>query len=202
MSLSKLAIAIVFAGTLFPAGASAQGHDSAYVRVFDNCETRQLHDEPYYQSDCAGYGDWTVHILAGEHGAAVAYSDRGQETQWAENPPRTAPFHDLGEVMEWRLDAEGVAFATIYRSLFTGFEPGRDEGQYLTVTALRSDGPVGGCHVAYIEASVQPGANQIARDAADMLAPDWQCGVESPIVFDLHSDMDVATVAAQRRPGH
>jgi len=202
MNASIYSLAFALVATLSLGGVMAQGPDSAYVRVFDNCETRQLQDQPYYQSDCSGYGDWTVHVIAGEHGAAVAYSDRGQETQWAENPPRMAPFQDLGEVMEWRLDPEGVAFATIYRSLFTGFEPGRDEGQFLTVTALRPDGPVGGCHVAYIEAAVQPGANQIARDAADMLAADWQCGVDAPYVFDLNSDMDVATLAAQRRPGH
>ena len=188
--------------TLLSTEASAQGNDSAYVRVFDDCQSREAVDEPVYFSDCVGYGDWMVFIVASEHGAAVAYSDRGQDTQWAENPPRTGPFHDLGEVMEWRLDADGEAFATIYRSLFSGFVAGRDEGQYLTVTALRPDGPVGGCHVAYIEAALQPGANQIARDAADMLAPDWQCGVEEPHVFDLDSEMDVATLAAQRMPGH
>ena len=176
-------------------------NDSAYVRVFDNCTTHQAEDEPIHFSDCTGYGDWTVHMIAGEHGAAVAYSQRGKETQWGENPPRAAVFQDLGQVMEWRLDASGVAFATIYRSIFTGYEPG-DGGQYLTVSALRPEGDLGACHVAYVEAAQQPEANQIARDVADYLAPDWQCGVDAPIVFDLDSEMDVMTVAAQRRPGH
>lgn len=197
---ASLAGVLVFVAA--PAAPSfAQGHDSAYVRVFDNCTSREAKDEPLSFSDCAGYGGWTVHILAGEHGAAVAYSERGKETQWTENPPRVAVFQDLGQVMEWRLDGAGEAFATIYRSVFTGFEPG-EGGQYLTVSALRPTGELGACHVAYVEASVQPHANQIARDAADYLAPGWQCGVDEPIVFDLDSEMDVMTVAAQRRPGH
>ena len=176
-------------------------NDSVYVRVFDNCTSRAVEDEEVVYSDCAGHGEWTVHILAGQHGIAAAYSPRGKEVQWSESPPRAGVFQDFGDVMEWRLDASGEAFATVYRSIFTGFEPG-DGGEYLTVSALRTAGDLGACHVAYIEAAQQPDANQIARDAADYLAPDWQCGVDEPIVFDLDSEMDVLTVAAQRRPGH
>ncbi|WP_339749072.1 hypothetical protein [uncultured Maricaulis sp.] len=183
------------------AQADDGANDSAYVRVFDDCTTREAEDDPVFYSDCAGYGAWTVHILAGEHGAAVAYSRRGLEAQWSESPPRVGVFQDLGQVMEWRLDASGTAFATIHRSIFTGFQAG-EGGQYLTVTALRPEGELGACHVAYVEAAQQPNANQIARDAADYLAPDWQCGVDEPIVFDLDSEMDVLTIAAQRRPGH
>ena len=183
------------------AQADAGANDSAYVRVFDNCTAYQAEDEPVHFSDCAGFAGWTVHIVAGEHGAAVAYSRRGKEAQWGENPPRAGVFQDLGQVMEWRLDASGAPFATIYRSIFTGFEPG-DGGQYLTVSALRPDGEVGACHVAYVEAAQQANANQIAREAADYLAPGWQCGVDEPIVLDLDSEMDVLTIAAQRRPGH
>ncbi len=198
--LASLVIALAMVG---PACAQPgeTANDSAYVRVFEDCSTREAEDEPVFFSDCAGYGDWTVHILAGEHGAAVAYSRRGLEAQWNENPPRVGVFQDLGEVMEWRLDGSGTEFATIYRSVFSGFEPGQG-GQYLTVSALRPEGETGACHVAYVEAAQQPQANQIARDAADYLAPDWQCGVDQPIVFDLDSEMDVLTVAAQRRPGH
>lgn len=183
------------------AQAGEGGNDSAYVRVFDNCTTYQAEDEPVHFSDCTGLAGWTVHIVAGEHGAAVAYSQRGKEAQWRENPPRAAIFQDLGQVMEWRLDGSGAPFATIYRSIFTGYQAG-EGGQYLTVAALRPEGELGACHVAYVEAAQQPNANQIARDAADYLAPDWQCGVEEPIVFDLDSELDVLTIAAQRRPGH
>lgn len=179
----------------------AQANDSAYVRVFESCMVTEPDDEPVVFSDCTGYGGWRVHVVAGEHGIAIAYSQRGKETQWSENPPRIGVFQDLGEVSEWRLDASGVPFATIQRSIFSGFEPG-DGGQYLTVAALRPDGEPGACHVAYIEAAQQSGANQIARDAADLLAPGWRCGVDAPVVFDLNSEMDVHTLAAQRRPGH
>ena len=85
------------------AQADDGANDSAYVRVFDDCTTREAEDDPVFYSDCAGYGAWTVHILAGEHGAAVAYSRRGLEAQWSESPPRVGVFQDLGQVMEWRL---------------------------------------------------------------------------------------------------
>ena len=192
-----IALALVGPACAQPGEAA---NDSAYVRVFDNCTTRESDEEEVVYSDCAGYGDWTVHILAGQHGIAAAYSPRGKEAQWLESPPRAGVFQDFGDVMEWRLDASGVEFATIYRSIFTGFEPGQG-GQYLTVSALRGEGDLGGCHVAYVEAAQQPQANQIARDAADYLAPGWQCGVDDPIVFDLDSEMDVDAVRAALEAG-
>lgn len=193
---------LIMAGLLL-AGltAAAQANDSAYVRTLDDCTRQEAKDEPVTYLTCTGYGEWMVYIIAGEHGIAVAYSDRGRQEQWSHSPPRAGVFQDLGEVSDWRLDDNGTAFATIQRSIFTGFEAG-EGGQYLTVSALRPEGDPGACHVAYVEAAQQPDANQIARDAADYLAPGWQCGVDEPIIFDLSSEMDVMSIAAQRRAGH
>ena len=204
-------LSVSLVGVLALVGAAsapsfAQSNDSAYVRVFDDCVQREEGRE--FLSDCAAHGDWMVYLAASDHGADLAYSQRGEGDQWQAGPPRNnMPFVDLGDVMEWRLDGAGEAFATIYRTTYEGYSMegdgvGAAQQSFLTVTALRPGGDIEACPVAYVEASAQPGGNQIARDAADYLAPDWQCGVDEPIVFDLDSEMDVLTIAAQRRPGH
>lgn len=193
---------------LAAAPASAQTPaDSRYTRLFEECMERASEDEPVIYSTCPGEKDWPVNLVLGEHGAAVAFSDRGVEQQWSQNPPRDGSFLGLGPVLEWRIDTrDDEAFATILRWSWErwnetgdGTEPA---AQYLVVSALRPEGETGACHVAYVEARIQPGANQIARDAADYLAPGWQCGVDDPVIFDQDSEYDVITIYAQRRPGH
>jgi hypothetical protein len=199
-------IAASLVGVLALAGAVsapafAQSNDSAYVRVFDDCTypdpVAAGYNEESRLADCAGYEGWTVHTWVGPMPAPtyIAYSDRGVEAQWQEGPPNLDVGHSFGDVMEWRLDASGAPFATILRSVFTGF---CSPGQYLTVTALRSEGELGGCQVAYIEAVDQANPNQMARDAADYLAPGWECGVDLPITFDEYGESDVMDVVARR----
>lgn len=192
---------------LAPLAAAQTAADSRYSRLFEDCTEIQSETDPVIYSTCPGEPDWDVHLVLGEHGAAIAFSDRGIDAQWSQSPPRDGAFLGLGPVLEWRIDRRtDTAFATILRWSWerwnedgNGTEPA---GQYLVVTALRLDGDPGACQVAYVEARRQPGANQIARDAADFLAPGWQCGVDEPVIFDLDSDYDVMTVYAQRRPGH
>jgi hypothetical protein len=197
----SLAGALVLAAAA-AAPSFAQANDSAYVQVFDDCVQREEGRD--FFSDCAAHGDWMVYVSAGEHHADLAYSQRGQGDQWQAAPPRkNLPFVDLGDVMEWRLDGAGEAFATIYRTSYEGYSVegdgvGAARQSFLTVTALRPGAEIEACPVAHVEASQQPDANQIARDAADNLAPGWQCGVDEVIVFDLNSEMDVQAVAARR----
>lgn len=206
-SVSASLAGVIVLAAAASAPAFAQTNDSVYVRWSEDCTELDGEAAGYTDEaslvDCSGYDGWTVHTLSEypEDRTAVAYSSRDIEGQWREAPPNVGIVHTLGDVMEWRVDGSGRAFATILRSIFTDHCPGYG-GQYLTVTALRSDGELGGCHVAYVEAEQQPNPNQIARDVADYLAPDWECGVDAPIVFDLDSEMDVMAVVAQRRPGH
>lgn len=207
MRSSLIATAIATAAFITAPGCAQVDADSRYTRLFEACDERPADDEPVVFSTCPGDSAWDVNLVLGEHGAGVAFSDRGLETQWAQSAPRDGVFLSLGPVLEWRIDqADDTPFATILRWSWESWNDAGDgtvpAGQYLVVSALRGEGEVGACHVAYVEARRQPNANQIARDAADLLAPDWQCGVEEPVVFDLESEYDVMTIHAQRRPGH
>src|SRR5690606_17827543 len=96
------------------------------------------------------------------------------------------PFNHLGEKIEWRLsNAEGgwKPFATILR-YFVQREEGEDEGQILVVTRLE---PGATCHVAYIDAVANENANEMAREAADDLARDFDCADEPEIVGEFEA---------------
>jgi hypothetical protein len=50
-------------------------------------------------------------------------------------------------------------------------------GRELVVTKL---GPGGVCHVGYVDARVNPDANELARKLADENARTFKCGVDKP----------------------
>lgn len=199
----------IFAGiglaVALAASADAQHFESAYTRIDEGCTEYEHPDEPVWDVTCAGFAGWTVEIVVGEHGAAEAYRAPGGAVSDYLNPPMRGLFGHYGDVIEWRLDA-GAPFATIHRyhsDTPDMMDPDHaGEWQTLVVTALRPGEPVVACAVAYIDASSLPNANEAARQAADYLAIDWQCGHEEALMFDADSEYDVMTIAAQRRPGH
>ena len=185
--------------------ASAQEYESAYTRIDDGCEVIELPDEPVWETTCDGYDDWDVLIVTDEHGSAEAYrAPRGVESDYI-SPPMRGLFGSYGAVIEWRLN-HGQPFATIHR--YTNDTPdmmdpdNAGEWQTLVVVALRPNEPITACAVAYIDASSLPNANEVARQAADYLAIDWMCGQENAQMFDSGSELDVMSIAVQRRPGH
>lgn len=93
------------------------------------------------------------------------------------------PFNTIGDTLEWRLGPDGRPFATILR-WFTSFDDGRD-GQVLVVTRVGRDGV---CHVAYVDARANPDANVLARQAADTLAPGFDCAAGQPLVYGKLGD--------------
>lgn len=169
-------------------GAAAQGIDSAYTRIDESCTQRQLPDEPVFETACRGYGDWNVYVVAGDHGAAAAYGRDEQLVSEHMNPPMRGLFGGYNDVIEWRL-RDGEAFATIHR--YVHYNPpemlevsgGIEEPNTLVVTALFVDGAEPACLVAFVDASALSGANTIAREAADRMAPGWDCS-RDPVMFD------------------
>jgi hypothetical protein len=173
---------------LVPGAAGAQTIGSVYTRIDDRCTQRQLPGEPAYETACRGHGEWSVYIVAGEHGAAAAYGRRGEAMSDYAGPPMRGLFGGYNDVVEWRLE-DGRAFATIHR--YIHYNPpemlevsgGLEEPNTLIVTALRADGDRPACPVAHVDASALPQANAVARDVADRLARGWDCSLD-PVTFD------------------
>lgn len=198
--------AAMLAAASFAASAAAQEFESTYTRIDDEaCTWVEQEDQPVSDTTCPGFAGWEVLIVSGEHGQAEAYRAPDGAASDYIIPPMRGLFGGYGEVIEWRLSG-GVPFATIHRYVNDTPEmmdpDNAGEWDTLVVTALRPGSDIVACAAAYIDASSLPDANEVARQAADYLAIDWQCGIEEPRMFDAGSEYDVMTIAAQRRPGH
>lgn len=167
LSLLTAALALL----AFP--AAAQTIDSAYTDVdLDGCE-QISEDEMGASFLCEGYGGMPMTIGEGDLRFFVSYGDdAGNEKAAGQTPP---PFNYPGKKMEWRL-SDGKPFATILR-YFVQREEGQEDGQILVVTKVE---PGATCHVAYIDALANKNANELARQAADDLVPDFDCA-DDPI---------------------
>ena len=164
--------------------AAAQQIESAYTDVdLDQCLLLQA-DDFGARWACPGYKGYPVMIAEGDLRFFVSYGFGAPDERAASQTP--PPFNTLGPRIEWRLsNADGGfrPFATILR-FYTSREDGEDEAQVLVVTRLE-DGAT--CHVAYIDATANDGANEMAREAADELAPDFDCEDEPERVGDFEA---------------
>ena len=174
-----LLIPALFAVGLTTLPAAAQQIDSSYTDVdLDDC-TVVSSDDFGSTWACPGYKGIPVMIAEGDLRFFVSYGLRSTEERAAEQT--LPPFNHLGPKIEWRIsNAEGQwkPFATILR-YFTQREEGEDEGQILVVTKLE---PGATCHVAYIDVLANEAANDLAREAADELAPSFDCADDPEIV--------------------
>jgi hypothetical protein len=186
---SRCGLALLLLGAM--ARAAPAGESSAYREI--KLE-RQCAYEP--ESGGAGRGGWRC---AGYRGITVEIGAQDARTHlsfgpkpWEEKAGRqtlSRPNKFDGGVIEWRLDGEGKAFATItrWKAQRPSDRPFRPySGAVLVVTRL---GPGGVCHVGYVDARVNSGAEALAREIADKSARSFQC------------DKDRAIVAGKREPG-
>lgn len=176
------ALAMLFLGA---SAASAQQIESAYTDVdLDLCSVVSADDFGATWT-CPGYKGIPVMIAEGDLRFFVSYGLRMADEPAAEQT--LPPFNYLGPRIEWRMsNAEGgwKPFATILR-YYVQREDGEDEGQVLVVTRLEVGAT---CHVAYIDARANDEANVLAREAADELAPDFDCAEDEPeIVGDFEA---------------
>lgn len=184
MTRTAIALLATLALPLLPASATAQQVDSAYTDVnLDACSVITADDFGATWA-CPGYKGIPVMIGEGDLRFFVSYGLKSTEEKAASQT--LPPFNYLGPKIEWRLsNAEGgwKPFATILR-YYTQSEPDGPEGQVLVVTKLEMGAT---CHVAYIDARANPNANALARDAADKLAPDFDCDDEPEIIGEFEA---------------
>jgi hypothetical protein len=97
-------------------------------------------------------------------------------------------FNTIGTTLEWRLernrsDGSLTPVATILR-YFTDSGTGTGEkGQFLVVTKLGGPGQV--CHIGYVDATLNPDANTMARQVAEQAAAGFVCGQDRPGTYGL-----------------
>ena len=145
---------------------AAAENTSAYTRL-DLAACRSIPpdpDDPLQSGEwwCDGHGNWPVHVTEGDLRFFVSYGEDALDQPAAGT---TLPaFNHLGPTIEWRIDGDGTALATILR-WYTSSGDGGPDGQTLVITRLGGPGEV--CHVGYVDARTNPDANAIARDVAD-----------------------------------
>lgn len=179
--------------SVFACQANAQ--ESVYSSLSEeNCTTlSESGDGGGYSviQRCEGQADWNVFFHNGDHGSGSAFSTGQAAPEQMPYGGYVGNFGGFHDVIEWRLDGEGDAFATIHRYNSTSFD---SDGQprnnsILIVAALRPGDVVESCHVGYVDATRLSGANALAREMADSLAPGFTCGDEIWIVDDAHPDL-------------
>ena len=164
--------------------ASAQTISSLYTSTAPkDCRVRSAGN---------GVDDSTIRVCAGEAGLIVVVSEDdlretvsvGRSRVLADKEPAAqswfGPFNSSNTTVEWRL-ANGKPFAIIQRWLIADNAEVDKDGQptdkgLLVVTRLP---PGAVCHVAYVDVRANPNPNDLARQAADEFARDFNCGKDA-----------------------
>jgi hypothetical protein len=168
--MRKFALMLGAAVLASPAGAAELV--SAYTDVdIEQCEMLSS-DEVGASWACEGLDGYPVVISEGDLRMTVSYGETAMDE--VAMSQGFAPFNRLGAKMEWlslKSDPDNPV-ATILRWYLQKGE-GPDESQILVVTQL-GEGQV--CQIAWIDATANPNANEMARGAAEDLAGDFDCG--------------------------
>lgn len=176
-----LAVSVVLGGL---GAAQAQFNQSEYTDMdLDQCTVVQSDDFGSTWA-CSGFKGIPVMVAEGDLRMMVSYGLTSTEEKAASQT--LPPFNHLGEKIEWRLsNVEGgyKPFATILRYFVqrTDAETGEEieDGQVLVVTRVA---PGATCQVAWIDALANPNANELARETADEMVPDFDCANDPEIV--------------------
>jgi hypothetical protein len=182
-----LAVCTVLATVLMPVSATMAAESiSSVTTKFDSKRCRHTPGrdaEDYGSWGCAGLDGIGVRLGAGDQRMQVSFGrDAASELAARQTFPA---FNGVYEgTIEWRLErppnAKPRPFATILRWNVRREDDGRDStGRVLVVTRLN---PGGVCHVGYADARANTNASQLARQIADEMARDFQCGKDKPVV--------------------
>jgi hypothetical protein len=162
--------------TTFVAAASAA--EPLYQRVSEAaCRTIST-DELGAMQLCRG-PDGTPFIIADyDLRISVVFGgvDEGSEPRFES----FGNFNNIGETIEWRMEA-GRAVAAILRWHLDAAEGGPG-GQVLVVSKVGA-GASPGCVAAYVDALANPDANTLARDAAERIVANVECGTHVPLYY-------------------
>jgi hypothetical protein len=167
--LCQLALPFAF-GVL---GARADEISSVYTSLnLEQCRDITPEDAKDYATvwRCKGYGGIDVRVAEGDLRIYVSYGPKAEQQTAAQ---ATLPqFNTIGETLEWRLAEEGGSRAPFATILHFSWDVDGKKGSTLVVTKLDKRDA---CHVAYVEATGNPTANEQARAIADKAARGFAC---------------------------
>lgn len=158
--------------------APALAADSVYQPLNEADCPRVADYEAGGASFCHGPDGTPFLISEGDLRMSVTYGGVGPNSQ----PPFQTfqSFNSLGELIEWRIEGNRP-FATILRWHIESGDGG-SPGQVLVVSKV-GEGETPGCVVAYVDARANSNANELARDAADRMAPGVDCASHVPAYY-------------------
>ena len=172
---------ILGAALLAATPAGAAGLVSAYTDLdLTQCVETDT-DEVGATYACEGLGGMPVTVSEGDLRMTVSYGENAaDEVAMSQG---FSPFNRLGARIEWLSPPGGKPVATILRwDLQQGEGPG--ESQILVVTQLK---PGATCQVAWVDATANANANELARQAATELAGDFDCGGMPKVYGDFEA---------------
>ncbi len=135
---------------------------------------------------CSGYRDYPVEYDQSDERTTVHYGNPAAVTT-ARAWESFDSFNTAVDTFEWRVDDRGVPFAAIHRFLISSGEqdsPGIEasrSGQVLVISKVGQPGGPAGCVVGLVDALANAGANDMAREIADALAPKFSCGRDEAV---------------------
>ena len=179
---------LIALGMLLPGVVCAAGLKSEYTDMNANQCTTLDSDEMGMVSVCPGLRGYPMMVAEGDLRMFVSFGlNPGAEKAAEQTLP---PFNRLGARMEWLLDAEDFTappVATILR-WYTQREQADPEGQVLVVTQLKAGAT---CHIAYVDALANKNANELARQAAEELAGNFDCEGTMPQIYGEFTAFDL-----------
>lgn len=183
--MRAITVVAAVAALAWLAAGVAFAEDSAYTqRDLDRCETLSESDEgPSVTLKCGGYRGLAIYFKEDDLRQSQQYGPIGKA--WLDEAFETfGPFNHAGDRIEWRLGADGAAFATIVRWFVADPETtGEGDARYgeilVVSTVARRENPTS-CVVGYVDALSNKDANILARRVADEEAKDFACGLGEP----------------------
>src|SRR5580704_10038444 len=165
---------------------------AANAQTFGSSYTSSAPRDCRVSSAGTGVDDSTIRVCPGKAGLKVLISEDdlretvsvGRTRAAAAKEPAAqlwfGPFNSTTTTVEWR-SFNGKPFAIIQRWHIADNgdqdRDGRPIAKPMLVVTRLPPGPV--CHVAYIDVAASPGANELARKAADETARDFKCGTDT-----------------------
>lgn len=173
MTLRAIAAALGIAVAASVAASPANAAESHYTSLdLGECTQQPIDPNDMLESGnwvCQGYLGIPVLVSESDLRFFVTYGADGANQPAAHQT--IPPFNLINDTLEWRVTDSGTPYATILR--FIGEIDLAENVEVLVVTRIADSGGI--CHVAYVNASANANANELARQAADLIAPNFEC---------------------------